>query len=754
MIRPIFTTLYIYLAAVLLFALMILLQAQQSLVMAAASLFALESAVDNPTQPFRQMTAAGEKIVFDTNQIESPGQIYIMNPDGTDVQQLTFHTAGINTSARLSPDGTQIAFSREINGQYDLFIMGVDGTNQTNLTNHPAHDGGAEWSPDGKQIVFSSDREGTGLDLYSINNAGDGLVRLTSAAVDEFRPNWSSDGTSISYTYRVGSRHELWQMNANGTNQRPLCPALTGTDSRWSPDMTKIAYLSPSYPNQLRVLSTDCTNSIQLTSGGDVDALTWSPDGTQIMFDAGNNNASNSLFKINVDGTGLTQVKTFAHRPDWGRLSTFTIDAGGPYSGDEGAIVALDGATVAGTSIADLTLLWTVDSDQCTFDDATRLTPTITCQDNGLFTTILTARDNMDHAMSDETTITINNVAPSVALLGNSVAAEGDTLSYSYTVDDPGDDSFVLTELSCGTNGTVANALFDSNTGSASFECIFPDGPALSNIHLTIADDDGGSDSTGLAVQVSNVTPTVDAGADQTVYRSDIVAVSGTWSDPAGDLDAPYSWAWDLDADGTPDESGASPYGQTIAKTTSFATEGTYTLKFVMMDSDGAQANDSLTVTVQNRAPECAAAAPSNARLWPANHKFVSIDILGVTDPEGDSITITIDSIFQDEPVVDGSGSGQTTPDGQGVGTATAEVRAERAGNGNGRVYHIGFAANDGHGGICNGEVIVGVPHHKNQTPIDDGPRYDSTGDSGDNKQKQNAIAGEDHPLFLPLIVR
>ncbi len=136
-----------------------------------------------------------------------------------------------------------------------------------------------------------------------------------------------------------------------------------------------------------------------------------------------------------------------------------------------------------------------------------------------------------------------------------------------------------------------------------------------------------------------------------------------------------------------------------------------------------------------NAPPDCTNAAPSQSELWPPNHQFVPITITGVTDPEGDPITITIDSIFQDEPVTGtGQGAGNTSPDGQGVGTSTAEVRAERNGNrqtpGNGRVYHITFTASDGQGGTCTATVTVCVPH--DQRPghvcIDEGPLFDSTG--------------------------
>jgi predicted extracellular nuclease len=129
-----------------------------------------------------------------------------------------------------------------------------------------------------------------------------------------------------------------------------------------------------------------------------------------------------------------------------------------------------------------------------------------------------------------------------------------------------------------------------------------------------------------------------------------------------------------------------------------------------------------------NRPPICEAASPSVEKLWPVNHKFVAVSILGVTDPDSDPIMITIDAIWQDEPVND-NGDGNTSPDGTGVGTGTASVRAERAGNGNGRVYTIGFTAEDGQGGACSGEVLVSVPKNqgRNGAAVDDGALFDST---------------------------
>jgi CSLREA domain-containing protein len=126
-----------------------------------------------------------------------------------------------------------------------------------------------------------------------------------------------------------------------------------------------------------------------------------------------------------------------------------------------------------------------------------------------------------------------------------------------------------------------------------------------------------------------------------------------------------------------------------------------------------------------NAPPDGSQAYPSIKYLWPPNGSLVPVSVLGVSDPDGDPITITITSIYQDEPV----GTGPDSPDGFGVGSATAVVRNERDGTGDGRVYHIFFTASDGKGGTCKGEVRVGVSDNQGQglDPIDGGSLYNST---------------------------
>jgi hypothetical protein len=140
------------------------------------------------------------------------------------------------------------------------------------------------------------------------------------------------------------------------------------------------------------------------------------------------------------------------------------------------------------------------------------------------------------------------------------------------------------------------------------------------------------------------------------------------------------------------------------------------------------QAVVSITIAPVNDPPDCSSAVASNGFIWSPDKTLWEETVFGVTDPDGDQVTITVVSIFQDEPV----GTGQHCPDGFGVGTDTAEVRAERDPKGDGRVYHIGFEAKDGWGGLCSGDVRVGaVPHDQGGEPdidaMDGGAIYDST---------------------------
>jgi hypothetical protein len=103
-----------------------------------------------------------------------------------------------------------------------------------------------------------------------------------------------------------------------------------------------------------------------------------------------------------------------------------------------------------------------------------------------------------------------------------------------------------------------------------------------------------------------------------------------------------------------------------------------------------------------NEPPDVSGAGPSIGSLWPPNNKMVDITIEGVTDLDGDDLTITVDSITDDE--------GSDPRDVSGLGSDVAVVRAQRDGKGDGREYTITFSVSDGTDTV-QASVVVLVPH-------------------------------------------
>ncbi|OAN48524.1 hypothetical protein A6A03_08050, partial [Chloroflexus islandicus] len=82
-------------------------------------------------------------------------------------RNLTNHPAN-DRFARVSPDGKQIAFASDRDGNWEIYVMNIDGSNVRRLTNHPATDDAPTWSPDGRQLAFASDRDGD-FEIYILN---------------------------------------------------------------------------------------------------------------------------------------------------------------------------------------------------------------------------------------------------------------------------------------------------------------------------------------------------------------------------------------------------------------------------------------------------------------------------------------------------------------------------------------------------------------------------------------------------------
>ncbi len=163
---------------------------------------------------------------------------------------------------------------------------------------------------------------------------------------------------------------------------------------------------------------------------------------------------------------------------------------------------------------------------------------------------------------------------------------------------------------------------------------------------------------------------------------------------------------------------------------------GTLDLDFVDVNSGAVLGTIPVTVACPietNAAPICTDATADPSQLWPPNHKLVPVGISGVTDPDGDAVTIVATSVTQDEQTTGkGQGAGNTSPDASIDGNGAVAVRSERNGNpktpGDGRVYHISFTATDPSGLACSGIVDVCVPHDQGNgnSCVDGGPLFSS----------------------------
>ncbi len=269
-------------------------------------------------------------------------QIFSMDPDGTDIEQITHFrkpqsTGGVN----WSPDGTKIAFDSDRTGEGEIWTINADGSGLTRITHDPTvDDSGPVWSPDATQIVFTreSPRTGNGV-IYRIDADGTGMTKLTTGKNWHEGAQFTTDGSQIVYLGfgDAGGICELWTMNPDGSDKTLLVPA----DARLglgdlAPDGTTLLVFdncAGPAPQSIYRMNFDGSGMTQLTDAGCCYQDGWpqfSPDGTQIVFMSnrvvpGFDVPFKEMYVMDADGSNLVQITSSSRRlgaADWGVVPT------------------------------------------------------------------------------------------------------------------------------------------------------------------------------------------------------------------------------------------------------------------------------------------------------------------------------------------------------------------------------------------------------------------------------------------------
>lgn len=183
----------------------------------------------------------GKSVVYSGyNPSSERFEIYEFNLFTREAKSLTFNFGDLN-GPEISPDLKTIVFTRYLNdpNHPTLWLMDRTGGNFRQVTDISAWD--PTWSPDGKKILFASDKDGQDQ-LYVVNINGSDLRKVSNLPALRGRSDWSAQDLIVTYSGEPWNR-ELYIMNIDGTNQRQISPS--GGNSQgpsFSPDGKWIAF--------------------------------------------------------------------------------------------------------------------------------------------------------------------------------------------------------------------------------------------------------------------------------------------------------------------------------------------------------------------------------------------------------------------------------------------------------------------------------------------------------------------------------
>ncbi len=262
-------------------------------------------------------------IAFSSNRT-GDWDIYLMNTDGSDQENITNSPFTGDDEPCWSPDGAQIAFVSCATGQEQLsqiWVMNSDGSNRHQITFSPGQAGQPAWSPDGSTIAYANYLDGSG-GVWFVNPDGSNPRKIIDDARIDTRPRFSLDGAQVAFTSGRDGNSEVYVMRADGTELTNLTnnPAWDGWAS-WSPDGSHLAFatsrdLPPDsgwQPKEIYVMTCVGSNPTRVTNNALNDTWPeWSPEGQWIVFERWAGEYENhEVYKMRPDGsqqTNLTNV--------------------------------------------------------------------------------------------------------------------------------------------------------------------------------------------------------------------------------------------------------------------------------------------------------------------------------------------------------------------------------------------------------------------------------------------------------------
>jgi Tol biopolymer transport system component len=225
-------------------------------------------------------------------------------------------TATISVTVTLAV-ASEIVFTSFRDGDYEIYVMNSDGSNQVNLTNAAAS---ADWNgmaePGGGRVVaFTSDRDGN-WEIYTVDRDAPGAppVNLTNDPRRDADPAWSWDASKIAFA----REDTIWVMDPGGTNAVSL--GVEGRHPTWSPDGSQLAFLrgpiqfptAQTSPGALYVMDADGSNQVNVSPGSGSQDRTpeWSPDGANIVFNTRFGASGGTVvYTTEPDGSNLVAVE-------------------------------------------------------------------------------------------------------------------------------------------------------------------------------------------------------------------------------------------------------------------------------------------------------------------------------------------------------------------------------------------------------------------------------------------------------------